>query len=61
MLDEKDVDVVVFNDISRSGIGFDADENEVVVISRAGERRLPKAPKREVAAAILDEVTALLR
>jgi phosphopantothenoylcysteine decarboxylase/phosphopantothenate--cysteine ligase len=60
MLDDKGVDAVVFNDVSRADIGFEADENEVVVITRAGERRVAKAPKREIAAAILDEVVSLL-
>ena len=53
-------DLFVFNDIGRADIGFDALENEVVVISESGELDVPKAPKREVAAAILDEVERLL-
>jgi phosphopantothenoylcysteine decarboxylase/phosphopantothenate--cysteine ligase len=56
----KRADLLVFNDVSRSDIGFDADENEVVVLSDAGERQVPKAPKRDVAAAVLDEVERLL-
>jgi phosphopantothenoylcysteine decarboxylase/phosphopantothenate--cysteine ligase len=60
MLHEKGVDLVVFNDVGRADIGFDADENEVVLLSTDGERRLPKARKRVVAAAILDEVAARL-
>lgn len=61
MLEDKNVDLVVFNDVSRTDIGFDTDENEVVLISRSGERRVPKSPKRKIAAAILDEVAPLLR
>ena len=53
-------DLFVFNDIGRADVGFDALENEVVVISESGELDVPKAPKREVAAAILDEVERLL-
>ena len=60
MLDDKRLDLVVFNDISRADIGFDAPENEVVVLSESGERAVPKAPKREIAAAVLDEVERLL-
>jgi phosphopantothenoylcysteine decarboxylase/phosphopantothenate--cysteine ligase len=56
----KRADLIVFNDVSRGDIGFDADENEVVVLSDAGERQVGKAPKREIAAAILDEVERLL-
>jgi phosphopantothenoylcysteine decarboxylase / phosphopantothenate---cysteine ligase len=61
MLEDKDVDLVVFNDVSRTDVGFDTEENEVVLISRLGERRVPKAPKRRIAAAILDEVALLLK
>ncbi|MDQ3425277.1 MAG: bifunctional phosphopantothenoylcysteine decarboxylase/phosphopantothenate--cysteine ligase CoaBC [Actinomycetota bacterium] len=56
----KGADLFVFNDVSRHDIGFDALENEVIVLSEAGERHVEKAPKREVAAAVLDEVERLL-
>src|SRR5581483_2567265 len=36
MLDEKNVDFVVYNDVSRADIGFDATENEVVLVTRNG-------------------------
>jgi phosphopantothenoylcysteine decarboxylase / phosphopantothenate---cysteine ligase len=51
----------VFNDVSRSDIGFDAEDNEVVLVSERGERKVGKRSKPEVAAAILDEVATLLR
>jgi len=60
MLRDKGVDLVVFNDVGRDDIGFDADENEVVLVSADGELRLSKARKRVIAAAILDEVAARL-
>jgi phosphopantothenoylcysteine decarboxylase/phosphopantothenate--cysteine ligase len=56
----KRADLIVFNDISRSEIGFDAPDNEVVLLTDAGERQVGKAPKREIAAAVLDEVERLL-
>jgi phosphopantothenoylcysteine decarboxylase / phosphopantothenate---cysteine ligase len=56
----KNADLFVYNDVSRSDIGFDASDNEVVVISANGDRDVAKAPKRAVAAAILDEVQRLL-
>jgi phosphopantothenoylcysteine decarboxylase/phosphopantothenate--cysteine ligase len=55
----KKVDLIVFNDISRPGIGFDAEENEVVLITESGEVVLSRAPKSEIAAGILDEVERL--
>jgi phosphopantothenoylcysteine decarboxylase / phosphopantothenate---cysteine ligase len=57
----KRVDLVVYNDVSRNDIGFDAQENEVVLVSAAGERRLAKAPKDRIAAAIVDTAEELLR
>ena len=59
-LTAKGADLIVFNDVSRDDIGFDSPENEVVVVSEAGELRVDKAPKREVAAAVLDQVERLL-
>jgi phosphopantothenoylcysteine decarboxylase/phosphopantothenate--cysteine ligase len=60
LLTDKNVDLVVYNDVARTDIGFDAPDNEVVLISAAGERRIGKAPKSEIAAAILDAAQELL-
>jgi phosphopantothenoylcysteine decarboxylase/phosphopantothenate--cysteine ligase len=60
-LARKGADLFVFNDVSRDDIGFDSGDNAVTIVSAAGERELAKAPKEEIAAAILDEVEALLR
>jgi len=60
MLETKNADLVVFNDVGRSDIGFDAPDNEVMLVSAAGERPIPKARKEAVAAAILDEIEGLL-
>jgi phosphopantothenoylcysteine decarboxylase/phosphopantothenate--cysteine ligase len=60
MLTDKNVDLVVYNDVSRTDIGFDAKDNEVVLITRAGERRIAKAPKARIAAAVLDAAVGLL-
>jgi phosphopantothenoylcysteine decarboxylase/phosphopantothenate--cysteine ligase len=59
-LEAKNANLIVFNDVSRSDIGFDTEENEVVLIGKESERRVPKAPKRAIAAAVLDEVARLL-
>jgi phosphopantothenoylcysteine decarboxylase/phosphopantothenate--cysteine ligase len=59
-LTNKHIDLVVFNDVARDDIGFDAPENEVVLIAPDGERRLEKAAKERIAAAILDAVAERL-
>ena len=60
-LDAKRSDLIVFNDVSREDIGFDAAENEVVLVSAAGERRIRKAPKERIASEILDEIVKLVK
>ena len=60
-LDRKRVDLVVYNDVARDDIGFDSDENEVVLVTASGERRVEKAPKDRIAATIVDTAEELLR
>jgi phosphopantothenoylcysteine decarboxylase/phosphopantothenate--cysteine ligase len=60
MLETKNADLVVFNDVGRPDIGFDVGENEVVLITRDGDRVVPKASKAAIASEILDEVERLL-
>jgi phosphopantothenoylcysteine decarboxylase / phosphopantothenate---cysteine ligase len=59
-LARKGADLFVLNDVSRPDIGFDASDNEVTLVAASGERSVAKAPKEEVAAAILDEVESLI-
>ena len=59
-LEEKRIDLLVANDVSQAGIGFEADENEVLLVDRRGaQRTLPRMPKPALADAILDHVVAL--
>ncbi len=60
-LREKDADLIVANDVSDASIGFDADQNEVVIIARDGSTtHLEKAPKVAIANRILDVVVQQL-
>jgi phosphopantothenoylcysteine decarboxylase/phosphopantothenate--cysteine ligase len=56
----KGADLIVFNDISRTDIGFDTLENEVVLVSNGTEQHVSRAPKSRIAAAVLDEVERIL-
>ncbi len=60
-LARKGLDLVAVNDVSVPGIGFDAEENEMVLVSAAGERTVKRAAKAAVAEAILDEVVEIRR
>jgi phosphopantothenoylcysteine decarboxylase / phosphopantothenate---cysteine ligase len=50
----------VYNDVSQSGIGFEAEENALVLVSDRGEKQIGRRSKEECAVAILDEVEGLL-
>jgi phosphopantothenoylcysteine decarboxylase/phosphopantothenate--cysteine ligase len=58
-LTRKGLDAVVVNDVSRPGIGFDTAENEVTIVTAAGDQHVPRATKAEVARAILKTVDRL--
>jgi phosphopantothenoylcysteine decarboxylase/phosphopantothenate--cysteine ligase len=58
-LERKGADAIVFNDVSRSEIGFESAENEVLIVERSGEHPVALASKDRVADAILDRVEAL--
>jgi phosphopantothenoylcysteine decarboxylase/phosphopantothenate--cysteine ligase len=55
-LTRKNLDAVVVNDIGGAGIGFDAADNEVWIVTAAEERHVPRATKEIIAQAILDAV-----
>jgi phosphopantothenoylcysteine decarboxylase/phosphopantothenate--cysteine ligase len=58
-LERKGADAIVLNDVSRSEIGFESPENEVVIVERSGEHHVPLASKEKVADAILDRVQVI--
>jgi phosphopantothenoylcysteine decarboxylase / phosphopantothenate---cysteine ligase len=50
----------VYNDVSQPGVGFEAEENALVLVSDRGEKQIGRRSKEECAVAILDEVEGLL-
>ena len=59
-LESKNCDMVVANLVSQEGIGFDSNENEVVLVTRdADPIHVRRAPKKTIAARILDETMKL--
>jgi phosphopantothenoylcysteine decarboxylase/phosphopantothenate--cysteine ligase len=58
-LERKGADAIVFNDVSRSEIGFESERNEVTIVEAGGEHHVPIADKSKVAEAILARVEAL--
>lgn len=60
-LERKGVDMIVANDVSQPGAGFDSDTNIVTIIERGAKpRRLPKKDKDEIADILLDRLVRLL-
>jgi phosphopantothenoylcysteine decarboxylase/phosphopantothenate--cysteine ligase len=59
-LESKNCDMVVGNLVGGADLGFESDENEVLLVLRTGENiTLPRAPKREIADRIFDQVLKL--
>ncbi|HKP45424.1 MAG TPA: bifunctional phosphopantothenoylcysteine decarboxylase/phosphopantothenate--cysteine ligase CoaBC [Pyrinomonadaceae bacterium] len=60
-LRSKNLDAIVANDVSRPGTGFEAENNEVTIISRDRKApiHVPLMAKTNVASIILDEVVRL--
>jgi phosphopantothenoylcysteine decarboxylase/phosphopantothenate--cysteine ligase len=59
-LDTKRVDLIVANDVTAPGAGFEVDTNQVTFVSHDGSQALPLMSKADVAAAILDRLETLL-
>ncbi|HXG16469.1 MAG TPA: bifunctional phosphopantothenoylcysteine decarboxylase/phosphopantothenate--cysteine ligase CoaBC [Calidithermus sp.] len=59
-LQAKNIDLLVVNDVSRRDIGFDAEDNQVLLLDRwGGERALPRMAKADLADEILSHILAL--
>lgn len=59
-LERKNLDLVIANDVSQSGIGFNADENEVTLVSAAGVIALPRSSKHSLAQQLIEQIAELI-
>jgi phosphopantothenoylcysteine decarboxylase/phosphopantothenate--cysteine ligase len=57
----KGADAIVLNDVSREGVGFEADRNAATFLTHATAIELPEMSKRELAVRILEEILSLRR
>ena len=61
-LQEKNLDLIVVNDVTRPGSGFAGDTNQVKVLYSSGQvKDLPLMTKEEVSQLLLDDVVKLLK
>jgi len=58
-LANKRLDAIVVNDVSREGIGFDSERNEVTIITHDEIIEVPETTKWEVAQRVLDQVVRI--
>jgi phosphopantothenoylcysteine decarboxylase/phosphopantothenate--cysteine ligase len=59
-LQRKGADLIVANDVTQPGAGFEVDTNAVTIVSRDGTEELPVQSKTAVASQILDRLERLL-
>lgn len=59
-LRRKNADMIVANDVSQAGSGFESEDNRVTLITESGSKGLPLMPKTRLAVEILNEITKLL-
>jgi phosphopantothenoylcysteine decarboxylase/phosphopantothenate--cysteine ligase len=58
-LERKNLDLIVANDVSQPGIGFNSDENAVTLVSRDASLVLPQTSKRQLASQLIRQIAEL--
>ncbi len=58
---EKNLDMIVANDVSKPGVGFDSRLNQVVIVTEEDEEALPLMDKRDVAVAVLERLAKMMK
>jgi phosphopantothenoylcysteine decarboxylase/phosphopantothenate--cysteine ligase len=61
-LKDEQIEMIVVNDLLRSGSGFGVDTNAVTIIDRSGKRaEVPTLPKTQVAVAVMMAISDFLK
>ena len=60
-LDSKNLDLIVANDVTKPGAGFDVDTNIAMLITREGQTELPLMSKEQAACALLDKALEIAK
>ncbi len=60
-MQRKNLDMIVANDVSEQGIGFNSEENAVTILHESGQRTLARATKFNIAREILEEIARVYR
>ena len=59
-LSAKRLDMIAANLVGRNGCGFEAEENEILLVTDGEEKPLGRGSKRQLAAMLIDEIAARL-
>ena len=59
-LSRKRLDMIAANLVGRNGCGFEAEENEILLVTDGEEKPLGRGSKRQLAAMLIDEIAARL-
>jgi phosphopantothenoylcysteine decarboxylase/phosphopantothenate--cysteine ligase len=59
-LSRKRLDMIAANLVGRNGCGFEAEENEILLVTAREEKPLGRSSKRQLAAMLIDEIAARL-
>ena len=59
-LERKNLDLVIANDVSQAGIGFNSDENEVTLVAKSGEFGIPRGSKYSLAQTLIEQIAELM-
>ncbi len=59
-LEKKNLDMIIANDVSNKDIGFNSDDNAIIIIDKDQEKECPQASKYQLAQQIINHITAKL-
>lgn len=60
-LERKNLDMIIANDVSQTGIGFNSDENAVTLVTRTSQIDIPQTSKRQLAIQLIEKISLLYK
>ncbi|WP_372740423.1 phosphopantothenoylcysteine decarboxylase, partial [Neptunomonas sp.] len=60
-LDRKNLDMIIANDVSQAGIGFNSDENAVTLVTHTTQIDIPQTSKRQLATQLIEQISLLYK
>ena len=60
-LERKNLDIIIANDVSQAGIGFNSDENAVTLVTHTTQIDIPQTSKRQLATQLIEQISFLYK